>query len=256
MRTVMLGAGGKLGTLLRARWPSDAAWTTRATVDIEDQAALSRAVEGADAVFCFAGVTPGGNGPMHRNVSLAKRTLDAANGARVFLFSSAAVYGALPGMLPESGAVSPQSDYARAKLDMETMAANHTNPCVVLRLGNVAGADAILGGWRAGFVLDQFADGQTPARSYVGPGALARVLHQLAALDRLPDVLNVAAPGTVEMGDLLDAATLSWTPRPATERTIAKVHLDTSALEQFVTFAPHETTALGIVQDWRNECSA
>ena len=136
---------------------------------------------------------------------------------------------------------------------MEEMAANHHNPCTVLRLGNVAGADAILGGWRAGFTLDQLPDGRTPARSYIGPGKLARVLHALSMADTVPGLLNIAAPGTVEMGDLLDAAHLDWTARPATDQTIAQVHLDTTTLERLVPFAPTDSTAEGIVRDMKNE---
>ncbi|WP_147111991.1 NAD(P)-dependent oxidoreductase [Tateyamaria sp. syn59] len=253
MRTVILGAGGKLGRLLRPRWPESVEWTTRKTLDINDAAQLSRALTGADAVFCLAGVTPSSDQPMDWNINLAQQTLDAAQGAHVFLFSSAAVYGALPGALSETGPTSPQSDYATAKLEMERMAHEHSNPCTVLRLGNVAGADAILGGWKQGFTLDRFPDGRTPARSYIGPGRLAQVLHRLARTPDLPPTLNVSAPGAVCMGDLLDAAGLDWEPRPAPARTIAKVHLDTTLVEGIYPFVPTDSTASGIVQDWKTE---
>ncbi|APX13247.1 NAD-dependent epimerase/dehydratase family protein [Tateyamaria omphalii] len=253
MRTVILGSGGKLGRLLRPRWPGTAEWTTRETVDIHDAAQLTDVLTGADAVFCLAGVTPGSDQPMDLNVTLARQTLDAAQGAHVFLFSSAAVYGALPGALSETGPTSPQSDYAAAKLAMERMARAHQNPSTVLRLGNVAGADAILGGWKPGFTLDQFPDGRTPARSYIGPAKLAHVLHTLAGSAELPAVVNIAAPAVVAMGDLLDAAGLDWQPRPATAQTIAKVHLDTSRLEQLVSFTATDSTASGIVQDWKTK---
>ena len=251
MRVVMLGAGGKLGRLLRPRWSTEALWTTRKEVDVTDTAALSQVLMHADAVFCFAGATHGAQRPMSHNVDVARRTLDAADGAHVFLFSSAAVYGALPGPCVEDGPTSPQSDYAAAKLQMEEMAAAHPNPCTCLRLGNVAGADAILGGWRPEFQLDQYPDDHTPARSYIGPGKLAAVLAELAARTDVPQVLNVAAPHPVAMGDLLDAAGLQWSPKPATDRTIAKVHLNTSRLEHMVAFEPHDSTASGIVADWQ-----
>jgi len=256
MRVVMLGTGGKLGQLLRPRWPSDAIWTTRAEIDIADRETLERTLGSADVIFCFAGVTHGSNIPMERNATLARQTLDAAQGAHVFLFSSAAVYGSAVGPLTEDGPVSPQSSYAEAKLKMEELAAMHPNPCTCLRLGNVAGADAILAGWKPGFELDQFADGATPARSYIGPGKLAHVLNELTHKDDLPGVLNVAAPDPVLMGDLLDAATLEWSPRPATDRTIAKVHLDTAILERFTPFAISDSTATGIVADWQQGITA
>ncbi|WP_299592206.1 NAD(P)-dependent oxidoreductase [uncultured Tateyamaria sp.] len=250
MRIVMLGAGGKLGRLLKPRWQGDALWTTRADVDIADPDALAGALEGANAIFCLAGVTHGSDAPMELNTTLARQTLDAAGGAHVFLFSSAAIYGALQGALIESGPTSPLSHYASTKLDMERMAAAHPNPSTSLRLGNVAGADAILGGWKPGFQLDQLDDGTTPARSYIGPGKLAEVLNALTRHDSLPKVLNIAAPRAVHMGDLLDAAALEWTPRPATDRTIARVYLDTSSLEQFTSFSESDSTAAGIVADW------
>lgn len=248
----MLGAGGKLGRLLRPRWPSRATWTTRDDVDICDTPALMQTLKGVCAVFCFAGATHGASAPMTHNIEVAKRTLDAAQGARVFLFSSAAVYGALEGPRPEDGPTAANSDYGAAKLGMEEMAARHPNPSTCLRLGNVAGADAILGGWMQGFRLDQFADGRTPRRSYIGPTKLAQVLARLSEIDDLPPVLNVAAPGTVAMGDLLDAAGLGWSEKPATERTIAKVELNTGLLERMIPFDTPNCTAEGIVADWKN----
>lgn len=254
MRIVILGAGGRLGTLLRPRWPGQADWLTRADADIEDPAQLAAALKGAEVVFCFAGVTTDTTAPMDLNISLAQKTLDAAPQAWVFLCSSAAVYGALDGPLFEDGPTAPLNSYAKSKLAMETMAAGHATSSTSLRLGNIAGADAILGNWRPGFRLDEWPDGTTPARSYIGPGRLARVLHDLAHADHLPATLNVAAPGAVEMGDLLHVAGLNWTARPATSQTIPKVHLNTDRLERLTSFAPSDSTAAGIVADWRLGC--
>lgn len=251
MRFVMLGAGGRLARLLRPRWPGPADWMTRTDADIDNPQVLDAVLDGADVIFCFAGATHDSGIPMERNVTLARKTLDAAKKARVFLFSSAAVYGALAGQLSEDGPTAPLTAYAMSKCAMETMAAAHTSRSVSLRLGNVAGADAILGGWHPGFKLDQLADGTTPARSYIGPGRLAQVLHDLAHADALPPVLNVAAPGTIQMGHLLDAAALTWSPRPAVPQTIARVDLSTDGLAQFTTFDPSDSTAAGIVADWR-----
>ena len=145
----------------------------------------------------------------------------------------------------------PLSPYGRAKMAMEADAAAHPHPSTVLRISNLAGADAILAGWRPGFALDRFADGRTPARSYIGPLSFARVLRALAGAQGLPAVLNVAAPGPVEMGVLLDAAALPWTPRPATEATVPRVHLDTGRLAPFVSIAPEAATPAGIVAEWQ-----
>lgn len=256
---VVLGGGGKLGRLLAPGFPRPAAWLTRKDVDICNGDALRAALTGAQTVLCLAGITNGRPEPMEVNGDLARRTLDAADdvgAGRVFLFSSAAVYGRMSGTLHEDGATGPVSPYGVAKLAMEQMAADHVHPNTVLRLGNVAGADAILGGWKPGFTLDTLADGSTPRRSYIGPACLTRVLADLCVTLDLPALMNVAAPGSVEMGALLDAAQRNWQPRPASGETIAQVTLDTTTLERFIDFEPSDSTPDGIVADWRKATGA
>ena len=251
----MLGAGGRLGRLLRPVFPSPARWFARTEVDVCDLSALRAALRGADTVLCMAGVTNTSAQPMHMNADLSLRTLEAARdvgAGHVFLFSSASVYGANAGICTENGPVSPASEYAESKLAMERVAREHAHPNTVLRLGNVAGADAILSGWRAGFQLDQLPDGGTPQRSYIGPHALTQTLVDLALASGLPPVLNVAAPGCVPMGALLDAAELNWTPRPATAATIPSVYLDTTQLCTFTDFKASDSTPEGIVKDWQS----
>lgn len=259
MTIVVLGAGGKLGQLLRPVFPRAATWLTRAQLDIYDHDALTRALSGATAVICLAGVTHDAKQPLAMNRALAVRTLDAAHAAGagpVLLFSSAAVYGRASGVLSETGKVAPLSAYGAAKLDMERAVRDHTHPNTVLRLGNVAGADAILGGWTPGFALDTFDDGTTPRRSYIGPARLACVLADLCGVDELPPVMNVAAPGSVQMGALLDEAGCAWRPRPADGGAVADVTLDTTQLERFTDFEPNDCTPLGIVLDWRRATGA
>lgn len=254
MSVVVLGAGGRLGRLLAPRWPDGVRWLTRADVDVLDAGALAHALTGASAVLCLAGVTNGTDRAMSLNTTLARAALDAAARAqagRVFLFSSAAVYGAQGGRLPEDGPTAATSDYGEAKIAMEEMAATHPHPSTVLRLGNVAGADAILDRWRPGFALDTFPDGSTPKRSYIGPDTLVRALRTLAGQHDLPAILNLCAPGCVEMGALLDAAGLAWAHRPATDKTIGEVWLDTRVLETIVAFSPTDSTPAGIVADWQ-----
>ena len=120
-----------------------------------------------------------------------------------------------------------------------------------LRIGNIAGVDAILGGWRPGFALDVFTDGTTPRRSYIGPLTLARVLKELAGAAALPGVLNVAAPGGVAMGTLLDAAGLGWTPRPAPASAIPDVQLDIAALTRLVPLDAACGLPETLVAEWR-----
>jgi len=253
-RSLVLGATGRIGGVLRRVWGADRAlWQARAAQPgpgwlvadpLSDAgiAALARAAQGASAILCLSGVTPAraaAGADMADNIALAQAAIRiaAGSGARVLLASSAAVYGNRRGLLDEQVPPAPLSDYGRAKAAMERAGARLGSDMGVsvtgLRIGNIAGLDAILGGWRPGFVLDRFADGTTPARSYIGPVTLARVLGDLISAPALPGLLNVAAPGTVEMGALLDAAGRVWTPRPAPDTAIPEVALDVTALAPF-----------------------
>ncbi|MEP2581071.1 MAG: hypothetical protein ABJH75_25990, partial [Roseibium sp.] len=160
-----------------------------------------------------------------------------------------------PGLLHEDCPPAPLSDYGRAKAAMERrgaeLGAARGVAVTALRIGNVAGVDAILGGWAPGFRLDQFADGRTPRRSYIGVQTLASVLHDLIAAPDLPGVLNVAAPGGIEMGALLDAANLGWTPRAAPDTAIADVQLCTDRLAGITGLEAADNEAAGMVEQWR-----
>ncbi|MEP3334394.1 NAD(P)-dependent oxidoreductase [Sedimentitalea sp.] len=267
-KTIVLGATGRIGMILRKCWDQRAiSWQTRkpragagwVVVDpLGEPEALKRAADGCAAILCLAGVVPGrsGAGAMADNIALAEAALRAAApGTRVLLASSAAVYGATPGLLHEDCPPAPLSDYGRAKAAMERrgaeLGAARGVAVTALRIGNVAGVDAILGGWAPGFRLDQFPDGRTPRRSYIGVQTLARVLRDLITASDLPDVLNVAAPGGIEMGALLDAANLGWTPRAAPDTAIADVQLCTGRLAQFTGFTATDSEAATMVRQWR-----
>ncbi|MEO1703776.1 MAG: NAD-dependent epimerase/dehydratase family protein [Pseudomonadota bacterium] len=297
----VLGASGRIGRVLRAWWPEAApvTWIARRPMEggmrCDPLAEPERLAEilsaaGVRAVLSLAGPVPGGAGgansagtetDLAAHAALARVLLGAVPaGVPVLLASSAAVYGrpeetgddswlseAAP--LPPRAALSP---YGQAKFDMEAAvlaarAAPAIAPVTCLRIGNVAGLDAVLGGWRAGFRLDAFPDGRTPRRSYIGPGQLAAVLAALLMRAGvrsgagqglpavLPAVLNVAAPGTVEMGALLEAAGLDHGRRPAPPTAIPRVALDTRLLlahlpgDLAAAMAP--VTAPALVADWR-----
>lgn len=243
---------------------------------LRDPQALALAARGMDAILCLAGVTPAAaaaGADMAQNTALALASVRAAGEAArhgqeqeqqqahlpyVFVASSAAVYGRVPGPLcdtqpPET--LTPAAPYGEAKQRMEMDAQNlgkHLGvPVCALRIGNVAGADAILGGWRPGFVLDRFADGRTPRRSYIGPRTLARVLADLLRAGKttrdLPPALNIACPGPLEMGALLDAAGLGWRARNAPNFAIAEVELSTSLIQRFTSFSQVECEAQDMV---------
>ncbi len=273
---LVLGATGRIGAVLRHFWPlaqkeTSVLWQSRRKIPVQglnwtifdplsDSAALARAARGRSAILCLSGVVPGrGNADaaLEHNITLAEAALTAGarSGARVILASSAAVYGNQAGLLAENTPLRPISDYGRAKARMEQSAARAQARTGVtaccLRIGNIAGLDSVLGGWRPGFQLDQFADGRCPARSYIGVATLARVLGDLLRAPRLPPVLNVAAPGLTDMGALLTAAGLPWTPRTPGPDVIPQVQLDTSALEQLSPSDANGSDPNELVAQWR-----
>lgn len=271
LRIAVFGATGRIGRLLQAAWADapDVApvWLGRRSDGAAAQAvmpvtapSLAAHLPDCDALICLAGPS-GGPARVHADhATLARLSLEAAELAgvpTVFLMSSAAIYGAAPGPLTEDRSPSPLSDYARGKAALETVAARwqgRSRP-VVLRLCNVAGADSLLGGLVPGRLprLDTFPDGHSPRRSYIGPRTLAACLSRLAAHARngdLPGLLNLAAPGSVEMADLLTANGTGWEPVPAPPGALASVCLDTRRIEALCPFPPASRTAAGIVAEW------
>ncbi len=270
-KVVLLGASGRLGQILRACWPDSETLISHSRYErsgfvafdqcLEPEKAIV-AMQGAAAVVSLSGITPAhaaqSGDCLTLNVDLGLAAVHAAHAAgvgRVFLSSTAAIYGRAGGVQYEHGPCEPVSEYGRAKLNMEraalSLARELNQPITILRIGNVAGADAILGSWRKGMQIDQLSDGTTPRRSYIGPETLTRVIHTLTQLCDLPDVINIAAPGAIYMGDLLDATDLTWFPRPASNDIIANVELSTKRLERYLDFAPQNGTAVGMVAEWR-----
>lgn len=248
---VVMGASGRIGRLLQHRWGGGAArWQSRAalgddrnsiTLDpLADPDALARAGEGCSVILCLAGPVPGRSCEdmqRHSDLACAAVRCGAAVGARVLLASSAAVYGAAvggQGGLCEDQPLAPANAYGAAKAEMEQVAAALGAELGVavtaLRIGNIAGFDAILGGWKPGFQLDLFPDGSTPRRSYIALSTLADVLAALVEMQNLPPVLNIAQPGTVEMAAVLRAAGYAFATRPAPDSAIPEVALDVSRL--------------------------
>ncbi|OYX42523.1 MAG: hypothetical protein B7Z02_11900 [Rhodobacterales bacterium 32-67-9] len=254
-RVLVVGGGGRLGGLLRCAWrmagQGGLVWQHRGAGDgpcfdaLTDAAAYAGAAAGADAILNLAGRVGGDVAALAGHHDLALAALEAgrtAGVARVFLASSAAVYGVPVGPARESDPIAPVSDYGRAKAGMEAaahdwVAAHPDGPAVTcLRIGNVAGADQLLGAasGEGPQMLDVFADGSGPARSYVGPMALAGMLADLFAAQRagraLPDLLNIALDGPVPMEALLAADGRAWRPRAAPATLVREVTLDVARL--------------------------
>jgi nucleoside-diphosphate-sugar epimerase len=216
-------------------------------------------------VLCLAGVIRGTASELALNEALAMAACHAAaaQGARhVFLASSAAVYGPSDVALPETAVPAPLGAYGRAKLAMEQAALGWHNGqrpgLTILRIGNIAGFDALLGGLKPGqqAMLDPVPGQQGgPVRSYIGPLTLGSVLVQLAGLvaagQPLPKIVNIAAPPPVAMGNLLDAAGADWQYGPPNPAVLAKVELAVDVLAGLVDLPASAGQAAKMVAEWK-----
>lgn len=184
------------------------------------------------------------------------RAAQAAGARHILLASTAAVYRPGPDDLDETDVPAPANPYGAAKLAAEQAAvAALTDPgspgLTILRVGNVAGADALLGG-QGPALLDPVQE-QTggPLRSYIGPVMLAQVLAHLAARGAsgaaIPPILNIAQPPVVAMADLLSAAGRPWRYGPVQPGVVPRVGLATHRLAALMPLPT--ATAAGIVAD-------
>lgn len=189
---------------------------------------------------------------LHFVRDLLKRAKDSGV-AHVVLASSAAVYGngdSTP--FHETAPLAPLSAYGASKVAMEEAAqATPDGPAItILRIGNVAGADALLAAARQRTALGQpmplhrFADGRAAQRSYIGPQDLAAVVATLAQRPTKGiQTLNIAHPAPVYLDDLLAGykthllPDLAWEDAPAPDNVPPSVVLDTSALSALHPFA-------------------
>lgn len=252
---LVTGAAGRIGRALRGIWGENPAeslpilWHNRSTAGFGDlywdighnpPPPLPQGL----IVLHLAGKTGGDVSELNQNMRVTQAVCQAAlaaNARHVFVMSSAAIYAPGPHPLVEGATPGPINPYGAAKLAAEQVAMqvlqDSATGLTVLRLANLAGADALLGHAKPGRIvtLDPIA-GQTggPDRSYIGPRILAQVLAKLiaraAAGAGLPGVLNLAQQPPLSMAALLTARGQDWTFGPPRAGAVARVVLDTSRL--------------------------
>jgi nucleoside-diphosphate-sugar epimerase len=239
-RPMILGSTGRVGRALRAVWPGQAIWHGRQGSDWDWDMSdpPPPQIDRPSAIICLAGATAGDDAALRTNTTCALAALALARRDRVWpllILSSAAVYGrhGTPGR--EQDALPATTPYGQAKQDMEfavLTAAAPDEPVLILRMANVAGCDALFKSMADGAVImDRFADGQGPRRSYIGPLTLAQTL--LALADRAPPrptILNLAQPGLLAMEAILIAAGVPFAERPAPSTALPRMHLSTTRL--------------------------
>lgn len=280
-RILVTGGSGRVGRMLRRGWAAlpqgdvqfvfqtrtyraeyrdDVLWDP-----LEPVPDALRAAGPFAALIALAGVVPRAGADLAGNVTLGEGAVRAAAALgipSVLLASSSAVYGtALDRSYREDDTPTPANDYGHAKLEMERRCALLAGDLGVglcaLRIGNVAGADALLVNGAAlspgaALQLDCFAQGATPLRSYIGPMTLGDVLCLLAqAGSVLPPCLNIATPVPVQMLALAQAAGFSVDLVAAQGTAHQTVTLDCGALARLHPFDPRSSTAQEMVAQWR-----
>ncbi len=176
---VVTGSAGRFGTLLRLLWPGLVGgalpvWFARVggsgvvgwQIGVDPPAALP---QGA-VVLHLAATLRGDAAGLAANTAQTTAVCHAAQraGARhVFFASTAAIYAPGPMDIPESDSPGPLTPYGAAKLAAEhaaeaTLCGADGPGLTLLRIGNVAGADALLG--RHGSM--------TPGPATLGPATL------------------------------------------------------------------------------------
>lgn len=241
--TIIVGASGRVGRLLIPHWrrashpialqyrnsrpdfPARSCFFWNPDHGYRDLERWVSAHGPPSCMIVLSGATQASGRDLNQNRIIAETCLEAASLSkisRVLIASSSAVYGNyLTRPYVESDKTAPIGTYGEAKVAMEDACARWASPgfeVCSMRIGNVAGADALLGrpddNLSEELIIDRYENGRTPERSYIGPGTLAEVLLQLSDYQEvLPPVLNIASPVPVEMGVLADAAGRQWRSR-------------------------------------------
>ena len=275
---LITGTSGRVGRMLMNAWraaPPSARLLRQLRAESADRSSpteviwdpvagpLPAALPPIDCLIAYAGITPAYGADLGLNAALADATLRAAADAgipRVLVTSSSSVYG-----VPEDGMAAdeetplrPVNAYGSSKAAMEEVCARWSDrglEICCLRIGNVAGADALLlngmAAQGAPLRIDQFADGSGPLRSYIGPATLARVTASLAARPGpLPFAVNIGSPVPVAMADLADAAGFPWNWQIAPPTAHQKITLDTSLLQSIFSFEEGESSPAEMARQW------
>lgn len=251
----VLGASGRLGQMLRWAWGdrADVAWHMgRGAGDVlAPSPALRAALGKAEVVVNLSGVTPAPGADLALNVPLGTAPVALAPQARILTASSAAVYGLSDAPHMEDTPCAPLSDYGKAKAMMENaIAAMAPRNHMILRIGNVAGADQLLGGLGSNTPrLHCFGDEMTPLRSYIGPRGLADAIDALIKAPYAAQTVNIAA-APMTMGSLLDAAGRPFLAEPAPAGLPPRVILDTSRLRDACPKLSLADTPEAIMCEW------
>jgi len=261
-RVLLLGANGKLGQMVRYFWPktdelitlarnaqADIVWSIDQNMD---------AFPKADVVLALWGQTKVTQESLNENADLAAaaQRIGQKVGAKMVIHAStAAVYRPTRTPSRESDLPSPQNLYGQSKVMMEQSPALGDGPsAVVLRIGNVIGADGLFNAIRAGgaIVLDTFEDGKGPLRSYVTPDFLTDALWRLSQMhpQDIKSPLNISQRPDLWMEDILQALGQSYTMREAPKGANQYACLDSTCLYSLLDLSQDEKTVQDLLAPW------
>lgn len=210
-------------------------------------------------VLHLSGVISGSEEELGRNVAMITPLLKAcaASKARGLLFASTAAVYPQRGQKAHEAECDPVNAYGRSKLEAERALEKGAGdlPWTALRLGNIAGADALLGQNRESYQLDPVPDGGAgPLRSWIGPQTLALVIESLVEKlylgQMLPKAINVAAQPALRMGDILDAAGKPWRFGPENPAVVPSATLATDLLSRIC--GEIQVTPMSLVNEVKN----
>jgi nucleoside-diphosphate-sugar epimerase len=262
------GAGGRLGRLLQAAWQADPPpglrpiWASRGKeADIQwDMLSdpIADLPHGA-LVLHLAGVARGAEGDFSRNAALIPALVRACKVARaraIIMASTAAVYAPGPVPATETDAPRPPGAYGRSKLLAEQALREQADrPVHILRIGNVAGADALLGPRPsdAEIILDPV-PGRSggPVRSWIGPRDLAALIARLCHV-AMPDILNLALDPPLSMAEVLTVSGLPWRYGPPTQAVVPDATLSITRLTGLVPLPQTTAETLARQAEWARQ---
>lgn len=260
---LILGASGRIGRAFRhlwqqGQWPESALplWQSRSPLPHHecviaglDAAGIAKIAVNAigvrtQGIIVLAGASAGDAEAMALNTKAAEaavvlRHLGVAG--PVLCLSSAEIFAANAAIAHDDTPPAPASAFGAAKLAMEQAMAPHAG-VTCLRLGHVAGYDALLGGLSGSVALDRIGEGPTAdsqgqtgagaRHSFIGVQSLARMLLALTKMQDLPKVMNLAQPGDLGMEELLEAAGAPWHWQEAGPESARAPRLDCAALQE------------------------
>jgi nucleoside-diphosphate-sugar epimerase len=241
MKVLVLGGTGYIGSRLASMLAASGTATPviasrRSGIDATDEASLTRALQGMDAVVnCVAGSAEGISQGARALVNAAARS----GRPRIVHLSTMSVYGALEGEVTEASPRDPSIGwYAKAKCEAEDIVADYEGGAVMLRPGCVWGAGSELWVGRIGRLLrarrlgDLGAAGDGWSNLVAVDDVCRAVVSSLtiATTPGTPRVFNLAAPDSPRWNDYFIDLALAIGATPVPRLSARRLKLDAKLL--------------------------